>query len=364
MSRGFEVDLVVQRRSEDDAPFRLEAAFDAGPGITVVFGPSGAGKSTLVMALLGAIRPDRGRLVVGGRTLFDSESGANLDVRQRRMGIVFQDALLFPHMNVRRNVAFGLCNHPRDHRDALASEALERVGASLLASRFPGELSVGQRQRVALARALAAHPAALLLDEPFSALDAPSRSELGTMLIDLQAEARVPFLHVTHDIGEAYRLGNEMVLVEEGRVAQVGRPEEIISAPASASAARALGTENLFTGLIEEHFADEGHSRVDIGGTTVETGLLDDPVGSRIALGVRAEDILISLDAVRGTSARNVLAGRVDQADHHGAAVDVRVLTPAPFRVRVTEVSARELDLTPGRNVYLLVKAHAFHHLR
>jgi molybdate transport system ATP-binding protein len=364
VSRGFQIDLTVQRRSEDGAPFRLEAVFDAGPGITVVFGPSGAGKSTLVMTLLGAIRPERGRIVVGGRTLFDSESGIDLDVRRRSVGIVFQDALLFPHMNVKRNVSFGLREETRERRDTLATEALDRVGATNLASRFPTELSVGQRQRVALARALAADPAALLLDEPFSALDAPSRSELGTMLIDLQAQASVPFLHVTHDLGEAYRLGNEMVLVEEGRIIQVGRPEEIISAPASASAARALGTENLFSGVIEKHFADEGHSRVDIGGTTVETGLLDDPPGSKIALGVRAEDILISLETVHGTSARNVLAGRVESVDHHGAAVDIRVLTPAPFRVRVTEVSARELDLTPGRNVHLLIKAHAFHHLR
>jgi molybdate transport system ATP-binding protein len=364
MSRGFEIDLVVQRRSEEDAPFTLETAFDAGPGITVVFGPSGAGKSTLVMALLGAIRPERGRIVVGGRTLFDSASGVDLDVRERHMGIVFQDALLFPHMNVKRNVAFGLRNQPRERRETVGTRALDRVGAAKLASRFPEELSVGQRQRVALARALAAEPAAVLLDEPFSALDAPSRSELGAMLIDLQAEANVPFLHVTHDIGEAYRLGNEMVLVENGRIAQVGRPEEIITAPASASAARALGTENLFTGVIEEHFNDEGHSRVDISGTTVETGLLDNPVGSRIALAVRAEDILISLEPVRGTSARNVLAGRVERVERHGAAVDVRVLTPAPFRVRVTEVSAHELDLTPGRDVHLLIKAHAFHHLR
>ncbi|MDX1387836.1 MAG: ATP-binding cassette domain-containing protein [Acidobacteriota bacterium] len=364
MSAGFEVDVVVERRSRDEEAFVVEASFGAGPGITVVFGPSGAGKTTLALALVGAIRPARGRIVVSGRKLFDSNEGIDLPVRRRRVGVVFQDALLFPHMSVKGNVAFGLAGEPRDRREQLASEALDRVGAASLAGRLPGELSTGQRQRVALARALAARPSALVLDEPFSALDSGSRHELGAMLIELQAESGVPFLHVTHDLGEAYRLGNELVLIEDGRVAQIGSPDEVVSEPATASAARVLGTENLFTGVVEEHFRDDGHTHVDLGGTAVEIGWLDLPRGSRVALGVRAQDILVSVARLEGTSARNVIAGRIEAVEHRGAAVDLRVLTPVPFRVRVTEVSARELDLRPGREVFLVIKAHAFHHLR
>ncbi len=364
MSAGFDIDVLVERRSQEGEPFVVEASFSTGAGVTVVFGPSGAGKTSLALALVGAIRPGRGRIVVDERTLFDSTTGIDIPVHRRRVGVVFQDALLFPHKSVKGNVSFGLAGEPRDRRERLASEALERVGAASLGARFPGELSTGQRQRVALARALAARPAALVLDEPFSALDAKSRQELGTMLIELQSETGVPFLHVTHDIGEAYRLGHELVLIEDGRVAQVGPPDAVVAAPASSSAARALGTENLYTGVIEEHFRDEGHTRVDLGGTAIEIGWLDLPRGTRVALGVRAQDILVSVARLQGTSARNVIAGRIEAVEHQASAVDLRVLTPVPFRVRVTEASARELDLRPGREIFLVIKAHAFHHLR
>ena len=363
MSGGFEVDVVVERRPHKGGPFRLEASFRTGSGITVVFGPSGAGKSTLLMAVLGAMRPARGRIIVGRRTLFDSSTSTSLEVRLRRVGIVFQDSLLFPHLDVIGNVAFGLLETPRKRRRERAISALERVGGRDLAGLMPGELSGGQRQRVALARALAPKPSALLLDEPFSALDAPARKTLGDMLLALQRETGVPFLHVTHDLGEAMRLGTDLVVLEGGRVAQVGPPPRVVAAPASAATAKAMGTENLFSGTVREHFPSRGYSEVDLGGTVVETGLLDVPPGGPVALGLRAEDILLAVEPVRGTSARNVLAGTVTDLGARGAAVEIRVATPVVFRVLVTSEAVDELGLRPDLGIHLLIKAHAFHRL-
>ncbi len=357
---AFEVAVVVERREARGAPFRVEAELRTRGGITVAFGPSGAGKSTLLLAILGALRPARGRIAVGGRVLFDAAEGIDLPVRERRLGIVFQDALLFPHLDALRNVAFGLRGGDRRVR---AREMLEKVGASDVAGRMPVALSGGERQRVALARALAARPAALLLDEPFSALDSPSREALGGLLIRLQASLGVPFLHVTHDTGEALRLGTDLVVMSEGRVIESGSPGKVFAAPTSAAAARAVGTENLFSGIVLRSDAAAGCSEVDLGGTRVETGILPDPPGSRVAVGLRAEDVLISLGPLAGTSARNALAGTVISISPAGAALELRVATPVPFRVTVTPASARELGLEVGRSVHLLITAHAFHRL-
>ncbi len=357
---GFSVDIAVERPGTPGRPFRLEAAFETEGGFTVVFGPSGAGKSTLLLAIVGAIRPVRGRIVAGGRVLFDSDHGIDLPTRERRLGIVFQDALLFPHLDARRNVEFGLRGRDRRGR---AEEILARVEAAGLAGGFPEELSGGERQRVALARALAAEPAGLLLDEPFSALDPGSREGLGAVVAGLQRETGLPFLHVTHDLGEALRLGTSLVVLDGGNVVQTGPPVEVLSAPARAAVARAVGFENVFTGTVLRHAPEEGWSEVDLGGTRVETGLLAEPPGSRVALGLRAGDVIVSVERIAGTSARNVLEGTVVAAERRGPVVELVVATPVRFRAIVTPAAARALSLAPGRRAWLLVKALAFHRL-
>jgi molybdate transport system ATP-binding protein len=340
---GFEVEIGLERRPRRGPVFRLETAFRTSPGVTVVFGPSGAGKTTLLLAVLGALTPERGRIRVGDRTLFDSGDGTNLAVRRRRLGIVFQDALLFPHLDVAGNVGFGLTGMTRARRRKRVLSVLERRGAG--------------------GRALAPGPSALLLDEPFSALDAPSRRRLADMLARVQRDVGVPFLHVTHDLPEAVRLGSELVVLEAGRVTQVGPAPRVVAAPSSAATARALGTENLFRGVVRGHAPRRGTSAVELGGTIVETGLLDEPEGAEVALGLRAEDILLAIEPPRGTSARNVLEAEVLEVRSRGTAMEIRAATPVVFRVLVTLESSGELDLRPGRRVHLLVKAHAFHRL-
>jgi molybdate transport system ATP-binding protein len=354
---GFEIDVRVQRRPRRGSRFELRARLETGDEIAVVFGESGAGKSSLLLALLGALRPEEGTIRLDGRTLFDSAAGIDVPTRERRIGMVFQDSLLFPHLDAGDNVAFGV--RGADRRGT-ARELLSRVDASDLAERRPDELSGGQRQRVALARALAARPDALLLDEPFSALDAAARESLGELLPRLQKESGIPFLHVTHDLSEALRVGTRLVLIGEGRVVQAGAPADVIAHPASLAAARAVGTENLFHGTVIGHDADAGLTELDLAGTRVRVALLDRPAGSDLAVGLRAEDILLSLEPIERTSARNLIPGTVEAVAPHGPAIELHVTTPTPFRVIVTPSSVRELELRPGRRVWLLIKAAAF----
>jgi molybdate transport system ATP-binding protein len=330
--------------------FSLEAAFSAPPGITTVVGVSGAGKSTLLLALLGDKSPASGRIGLGDRTLFDGKSGIDVPVHERRIGIVFQDALLFPHLDARRNVAFGMMGGDRP-------EAwLERVGAVSLAARRPADLSGGERQRVALARALAARPEALLLDEPFSALDPAARSSLGTLLVALQREAGVPFLHVTHDPGEALRVGDRTIALDRGRVVAQGRTTDLLSG--SLRRIAGIGSDNWLRGTVLADGSDG--TRVDLGGTVVATARLHRAAGEVVVLALPAEDVLLARGEIHGTSARNVLAGEVVSLDAADEGVDVVVATPVRLRARVTRAAVSELALVPGARVWLLVKASAF----
>ena len=230
--------------------FTLDVEWSAGDGVAVLFGPSGAGKSLTLQCLAGLMRPDEGRITVDEHVLFDSVSGANLPPQRRRVGYVFQGFALFPHLTVAGNVAFGLRDRPRAERESRAAEVLARLGLETLAHRYPGELSGGQRQRVALGRALAPDPALLLLDEPLSALDLPLRRALRDELRTVLAQWGKAAVVVTHDVTEAYRLGDHIVVYEEGRVIQSAPRAELLWQPASQAVARIMGLANVVQGTV------------------------------------------------------------------------------------------------------------------
>ena len=201
--------------------FRLHAHFDAPGGLTVLFGPSGAGKSLTLALVAGLVRPDRGLIRVGTRTLEDTRRGLRVPTRLRAVGFVFQDSLLFPHWSVLENVTAAVrCGRRSDRRD-VAQRWLERVGAGSLAGARPATLSGGQRQRVALARALATDPELLLLDEPFSALDLDTRRRLRTLVREIVSESGIPALFVTHDHDEVRDLADTIVVYRTGGIARV-----------------------------------------------------------------------------------------------------------------------------------------------
>lgn len=231
-----ELELEVRGGSEHRP--RLELSLRLPAGVTVLFGPSGSGKSTCLSALAGLVRPDRGRIVLGGRTLFDRERGIDLAPRHRRVALVFQSLALFPHLDALANVAFGIPRGlGRGERRSVAQRWLERMRVGHLASRHPGTLSGGEAQRVALARALASTPSLLLLDEPFSALDAGLRRELWVEVGGVVEELGIPALLVTHDREDAGALATRIIHLRDGRVdsnpANPARPASARSAAAA-----------------------------------------------------------------------------------------------------------------------------------
>jgi molybdate transport system ATP-binding protein len=191
--------------------FTLDVAFTALAGVTVLFGPSGAGKSTTLDLIAGHLRPQRGRITLSGAVLFDAAQGVDVPPHRRRIGYVMQAPALFPHLNVARNLAYGLSHLPRQERQARVDTLAERLGLARLLARSPRDLSGGEQQRVALGRALAPEPQALLLDEPLSALDAPSRQDLLALLREVVQTLSIPVLYVTHDQKEAAQLGTQLV---------------------------------------------------------------------------------------------------------------------------------------------------------
>jgi molybdate transport system ATP-binding protein len=208
--------------------FSVAVALRCPPGITCVMGPSGSGKSTILGVLAGLAVPDRGRIALGDEVWLDRARGISVPVHQRRLAYVFQGLALFPHMNALHNVAYGMHEAPRPQRLARAQTLLDRLGVGHLAGRRPRTFSGGEAQRVALARALAREPKLVLLDEPFSALDRDLRAQLVALVRELARELAVPILHVTHSIGEARALADQVVRLEHGRVVATGSPAQVL----------------------------------------------------------------------------------------------------------------------------------------
>ena len=219
-------------------------SFSVEPGeVAVLLGPSGSGKTTLLRLIAGLERPDRGTIALNGDVVADPERGVWVPPERRRVGFVFQDYALFPHMTALQNIAFALPHLPRRERSARAAAMLERVGIAHLARRYPHELSGGEQQRVALARALAPHPRVLLLDEPFSNLDRGLRVRLRTELKALLGSLGITAVFVTHDQEEAFELGDRLVILNRGRIEQIGTPEELLRGPQTPFVAEFFGWE-------------------------------------------------------------------------------------------------------------------------
>jgi len=356
MDRALSFDLERRFPGGPVVHARAEIPLDAGR-VTVLFGPSGAGKTTVLRALAGLDRPDAGAIAFAGERWFDSAARVFLPTQARRVGYLFQEHALFPHLTVAENVGYGLSRAPRDGRDSRVRALAERMRIADLLHRRPREISGGEAQRVALARALAPDPRLLLLDEPLSALDAPTRDVLRGELRGLLEAAGVPAIVVTHDRAEALALGDRMLVLAGGAVRQVGPVHEVFSAPADVEVARTVGTENVLPARIVAR--EGGLALVDAGGLRL-TGV--DPGGSEpdAYACVRAEEVVLEEAPGHASSALNRIAAAVASRSEEGPLVRI-ALDCAGVRLvaLVTRRSADALGLVPGKRVTAVVKAPA-----
>ena len=329
--------------------FRLAADLQVGDGeVVALLGPNGAGKSTLLRALAGLLPIQAGRVTLAGRVLEDPGRGIRRPSAERAVGMVFQDHLLFPHLTVRENVAFGLRARrvaPREAR-ARADRVLGRLGMAQLGGRRPAELSGGQAQRVALARALVTDPAMLLLDEPLAALDVETRQQVRRELRRHLARFPGPVLVVTHDPLEAVVLAGRLVVLEGGRVVQDASPDEVVSRPGSPWIAQLVGT-NLLQGR-------SSGTRVELpSGAVLHTATA---VDGQVRVVVHPRAVAVYRQAPHG-SPRNVLPLQVVAFDVEAGRVRVTLDGAVRLVAEVTSAAAAELDLAAGGEVQAVVKA-------
>ncbi len=345
--------------SQQLGDFRLDAAF-TGPagGVTVLFGASGAGKSALLACIAGAARPQAGRIALGDRVLFDAAAGIDLPMERRRIGWVFQDARLFPHMSVESNLRYGLRRAPGDPR--IPFDAVVGVlGVAPLLGRRPRDLSGGERQRVGLGRALLSQPDLLLMDEPLAALDAPRKAEILPFLDALKGAFGLPILYVTHSLAEAVRLGDRMVVIEAGRVLAQGPLAEVVG-----RADLPLVANRSEVGAVLEATVtgqDGGMTRLRANRWDIRVAPLAAAAGSAARVFILARDVMLALAPPQRISARNVLHGQVAglTAQPDGTVLVAVAEGGDRLLASLTADAVADLELAPGVEVWAVVKSVA-----
>lgn len=340
----------------------LETSFESAGHLTALFGPSGSGKTSLINIIAGLIRPDAGRIVIGDRTLVDTANRRFVPACRRRVGFVFQDARLFPHLTVRSNLRYGRWFTPQGERYAEFDRVVEMLGIGHLLGRRPALLSGGEKQRVAIGRALLASPRLLLMDEPLASLDDARKAEIMPYLERLRDETRIPIVYVSHSIAEVARLATDVVVMAEGKVAASGPTTEIMQR------LDLLPPEEVGEGgavldmKVLRH--DESFGMTVLGAAAGEMRVprVALPEGAVVRVRVRARDVMISTERPQGLSALNILPGRIAEIGKvNGAQVDLRLDCHGDMLVsRITRQSLETLQLTVGRDVFAVIKTVAF----
>jgi len=349
-----EVDVVVPRGT-----FRLEAAFSSDAPIVALFGRSGSGKTTLVNAIAGTVRPKRGRIVIGERVLFDSARGIDLAPEKRRVGYVFQDALLFPHLSVRANLAYGERLTPPAQRFVDGERVLALLGIRELLDRNPASLSGGEKQRVAIGRALMASPRILLLDEPLASLDGARKAEILAYIELLRDELRLPMVYVSHALEEVTRLADRVVVIAEGRVIAEGPAAQALSRADMGALTGRFDEGAVIEARVATHDARFELTTLSFVGGELVVPNLDALPGEPVRVRVRARDVSLALARPSGITIQNVLEGNVVSIGHEfGAIVDVHLrIGETGLTARITRKAASNLALVPGSRVFAMVKA-------
>ena len=331
--------------------FTLDVELRVGNGVTALFGPSGAGKTSIVNAIAGLIHPCEGRIVVEGRVLLDTANNIDMPAHKRHIACVFQDARLFPHMDVETNLLFGWRRTENPVEPQEIKRIIAMLGLEHLLERKPAKLSGGEKSRVALGRALLSSPSLLLLDEPLAALDDARKNEILPYLECLRSE--VPMLYVSHSVDEVLRLANNVVLLRDGRVTGQGSIFEFASGSIGGAA-----TGGVIEAKVSAHRFD-GLSELSFNGGTLIVARVNRDAGSDLRVRIRAEDVMLALEEPRAISANNVLPAEITTIrEATKTQVDVALACgSALFAARITRASLARLAFAPGQRVFAIIKS-------
>jgi molybdate transport system ATP-binding protein len=340
-------------------PFVLEAAFASAGGITAVFGASGCGKTTLVNIIAGLIRPNFARISVGDTVLVDTARSIDVPPHQRRIGYVFQEARLFPHMTVESNLAYGEWFTPKAQRYAARAQILDLLGIAHLLKRRPRDLSGGEKQRVAIGRALLASPRLLLMDEPLASLDAARKAEIMPYLERLRDEVKIPIVYVSHSVAEVMRLATDVAVLAQGKLAAFGPAAEIAQRLDLVPDDEREEGGVIIDMKVAAHDAGFDLTRLASGAGDIYVPGRLGPDGTPARVRIRARDVMLALEEPRNISALNILRGTVADISSAGpSSVNVRLdCGGAAVVARITRHSASTLGLAPGTRAFAVVKA-------
>jgi len=342
--------------------FELDVHFRSGRGLTALFGRSGSGKTSVVSAIAGLLRPERGRIVVDGSVLLDTERNLCVSTHRRRVGYVFQEGRLFPHLTVRQNLVFGRWFSPsRERRSAPFDDVVDLLGIAPLLDRRPGRLSGGEKQRVAIGRALLASPHLLLMDEPLASLDTRRKDEILPYLERLRDEAIVPIVYVSHSIAEVARLATTIVVLSDGKVRAIGPVQEVLGGAELYPMTGRFEAGAVLAARVAAH--DEHWRLTELAGNfgKLLVPRLEASLGTALRVRIRARDVILATSEPAGISALNVLRGRVyGLVPIEEGALEVQLrLGGEHLLARVTRRSGEALGLVPGREVFAVIKTVA-----
>jgi len=342
--------------------FEIQAAFESSGRLTALFGASGSVKTSLINMIGGLIRPGQGRIAVDGRVLVDTAKRSFVPVHRRRIGYVFQDARLFPHMTVRANLRYGRWFTPAAERYAEMDQVVELLGIGHLLARRPASLSGGERQRVAIGRALIASPRLILMDEPLASLDEARKAEILPYIERLRDETKIPIVYVSHSVAEVARLASDVVVLAAGKVTAAGPADEIMQRLDLLPEDERGEGGAILEMAIAEHDEAFGMTVLRSAAGEIRVPRMDAEVGARIRVRVRARDVMLATERPHGLSALNILRGRiVGISGANGPLVDIRVDCHGQTVVaRITRLSASTLGLKPGQEVFAVIKTVSF----